>query len=386
MKGSALSVVALGIALTSVAEAWILVPSTPLNQGAYWEAVLNHVDYVEPDLVFTKDKIVMVNHDSYLDSTVDVATRSEFASRKTGKDIWAEDVFYPNRSSWWIGDFTSDEIATIVGFIPEIKQPFYQFPYPKLGGNASVYPHTAEDLVIEMLQNNSLPSAKHPVLIQSFEYETVEYLATKYPNGKAFNGLLMLIGSANWWILTYKGLDKLAALSRATNNTIYIAPWKDVLTDGMPLYVLQSLNIDIYACNNTLTFDGFSANDTVPPSDLVAELHSRGLKYSGYTSYASPQSLSFNCQSKVPSSYNLSSLSYKPVPCPKTKRAEYFMYFSQGLDNFFVENIQEAQQLREEFNFWLISQCAKDAPESLWKSMREAMKKENVPGLNFFDI
>lgn len=211
----------------------------------------------------------------------------------------------------------------------------------------------------------------------------MEYLANKYPNGQAFTGLVMLVDK-NWWILTPKGMDMLAALSKKTNTPIYISPWKDVFTDGEPLYIVQETGDDIYSGKGNFQYAGFNPKDVIPPAELIGAAHARGLRMTSYTSYASYQGLGFYCQESVPKDYDVKKLPYKTVPCPKTKRAEFFYFFDLGMDQMFVENVQEAQQLREEYNMYLISQCSKDDPANLWLHMRDAMAKEGVPNIQIY--
>ena len=61
------------------------------TRSAYVVAIDQGADYVEPDLVVTKDGVLIVRHDGYLSTSTDVATHPEFADRKRvfkGKDDW----------------------------------------------------------------------------------------------------------------------------------------------------------------------------------------------------------------------------------------------------------------------------------------------------------
>ena len=65
---------------------------------------MNNPEFNEPDLVFSKDGQIMVNHDSFLDGTTesmsDAANRPGFANRTTTKHFWAEDMF-ENKTALW---------------------------------------------------------------------------------------------------------------------------------------------------------------------------------------------------------------------------------------------------------------------------------------------
>src|ERR687894_165314 len=65
-------------------------------------------DYIEPDLVATKDGHLVARHENEISGSTDVADRPEFASRRTTKTIdgaaW---------DGWFAEDFTLEEIRTL---------------------------------------------------------------------------------------------------------------------------------------------------------------------------------------------------------------------------------------------------------------------------------
>ncbi|MBX2851730.1 MAG: hypothetical protein KTR15_08300 [Phycisphaeraceae bacterium] len=61
-------------------------------------------DYVETDIVLTKDGVPICRHDLYLSKTTDVAARPEFADRKRKLG---------NKTDWFVMDFTLDEIKKL---------------------------------------------------------------------------------------------------------------------------------------------------------------------------------------------------------------------------------------------------------------------------------
>ena len=54
---------------------------------SYKRAVELGADFIEPDLVATKDGVLIARHEPNITGTTDVATRPEFASRKTTKNV-----------------------------------------------------------------------------------------------------------------------------------------------------------------------------------------------------------------------------------------------------------------------------------------------------------
>ena len=86
--------------------------------AAYWLAIEQGADYVEPDLVSTKDGVLVARHENAIaivdavgnvkEATTDVADRPEFASRKTTKVIDGVSL-----TGWFTEDFTLAELKTL---------------------------------------------------------------------------------------------------------------------------------------------------------------------------------------------------------------------------------------------------------------------------------
>ncbi|HZN25274.1 MAG TPA: glycerophosphodiester phosphodiesterase family protein, partial [Burkholderiales bacterium] len=76
--------------------------------AAYAMAILQGADYVEPDLVITKDGVLVARHENEIGGTTDIAARPEFASRKTTKMIDGVKI-----EGWFTEDFTLAELKTL---------------------------------------------------------------------------------------------------------------------------------------------------------------------------------------------------------------------------------------------------------------------------------
>ena len=76
--------------------------------GSYAKAIEDGADFVEPDLVATKDGVLVARHETAITDTTDVATRPEFAARKTRKTIDGE-----AHDGWFVSDFTFAELKTL---------------------------------------------------------------------------------------------------------------------------------------------------------------------------------------------------------------------------------------------------------------------------------
>lgn len=86
--------------------------------AAYWLAIEQGADYIEPDLVITKDGVLVARHENAIailnadgslrEATTDVHERPEFASRKTTKVIDGTSI-----TGWFTEDFTLAELKTL---------------------------------------------------------------------------------------------------------------------------------------------------------------------------------------------------------------------------------------------------------------------------------
>lgn len=170
---------------------------------AYALAIELGADFIEPDLVATKEGHLIARHEPLLDATTDVTARPEFAARKTtrlvdGRQVtgfFASDFTLPEikqlravqanpaRSKAYDGRFaipTFDEILTLleranagrarpIGVYPETKHPAF---HVALG-------LPLEDRLLTALRSHRMEGADAPVFIQSFESANLQYLRSK---------------------------------------------------------------------------------------------------------------------------------------------------------------------------------------------------------------
>ena len=132
----------------------------------YRYAIQQGADFIEPDVVPTKDGILIARHEPELGSTTDVSDHPEFADRYTTKAIDGAPV-----SGWFAEDFTLAEIKTLYARerIPEIRPQNTQFN--------DQYRIATLDEVIDVIkqaeadtgrQVGLIPETKHPTY---FKYE-----------------------------------------------------------------------------------------------------------------------------------------------------------------------------------------------------------------------
>ncbi len=85
---------------------------------SYFIAMQDGVDYVEPDLVMTKDAVLVARHENEIGTTTNVGAHPEFADRRATKVIDGTSV-----TGWFTEDFTLAELKTLRARerIPEIR-------------------------------------------------------------------------------------------------------------------------------------------------------------------------------------------------------------------------------------------------------------------------
>lgn len=162
--------------------------------AAYGRAIDQGADCIEPDLVMTKDGVLVARHDIYLSTTTDIADHPEFAARRRPYPTPRA----PNRTEWFTADFTLAELRTLrarqaypgrstaadgrfpIPTFDEVlalvrrrstDRPTPICVYPEAKGSAY---HAERDLdlgtaILDALRRHGLDEAGAPVFIQSFD-------------------------------------------------------------------------------------------------------------------------------------------------------------------------------------------------------------------------
>jgi glycerophosphoryl diester phosphodiesterase len=86
--------------------------------ASYFIAIEQGADYIEPDLVMTRDGVLVARHENEIGGTTDVADRSQFADRRTTKVVDGAAV-----TGWFTEDFLLQELKTLRARerIPELR-------------------------------------------------------------------------------------------------------------------------------------------------------------------------------------------------------------------------------------------------------------------------
>ncbi|AFZ31805.1 glycerophosphoryl diester phosphodiesterase [Gloeocapsa sp. PCC 7428] len=169
--------------------------------AAYELAIDQGADYIEPDIVATKDGVLVARHENEISGTTDVADRPEFADRQTTKLIDGEEI-----TGWFTEDFTLAELKTLRAKerLPELRSTEYDGLYEvptlqeiidlaqrksaEVGRTIGIYPETKhptyfdsiglslEEPLVEILDANGYSDHDDPVFIQSFETANLKQL------------------------------------------------------------------------------------------------------------------------------------------------------------------------------------------------------------------
>lgn len=174
--------------------------------ASYALAIEQGADFIEPDLVLTKDGVLVARHENEISETTDVADKPQFADRKATKMIDGQKM-----TGWFTEDFTLAELKTLrakerlpllrkantaydgafeiptfeeiilltkakeketgrrIGIYPETKHPSY---FASIG-----LPHKAP--LLAMLEKHGYVEKDDPLFIQSFEVDNLKALRGK---------------------------------------------------------------------------------------------------------------------------------------------------------------------------------------------------------------
>ena len=165
--------------------------------AAYRLAIDMGADYIEPDVVATKDGQLVARHENEISTTTDVADHPEFAARRTTKVIDGQSL-----TGWFTEDFTLAELNTLraVERLPQLRPAntafdgLYEIPTLQevvdlaQEAGVGVYPETKhptyfqsiglalEPPLVEVLRENGLDRRRANVFVQSFEVANLREL------------------------------------------------------------------------------------------------------------------------------------------------------------------------------------------------------------------
>ena len=322
---------------------------------AYKLAIEQGADFIEPDLVATRDGVLIARHEPNITNTTDVSTRPEFTARKNKRKVDGAD-----EEGWFASDFTLAEIKTL-----RAKQPAAErdqshngkFSIPtleeiialakeqsaKTGRQIGIYPETKhptyhndlklslEDRLLEILAKHGYTQKSSPVIIQSFEVANLKYLRSKTQvrlvqlidaDDVKPDGSMDLVAPFDkpydFAVLkdprTFASLLTPAGLAEIKTYADGIGPWKP--------YLMSARQVDRNADGkmDDLNADGkMDERDRIlmQPSSVVRDAHTAGLFVHAFTFRNEPRRLASD---------------YAGDP-----KAEYEMFYKLGVDGVFSD-------------------------------------------------
>lgn len=322
-------------------------------------------DYVEPDLVATKDGHLIARHEPNLINTTNVKDLPQFAARKrtvmldgvpdTGffaSDFTLAEIKQlravqplPERGTQFDGQFEIPTLAEIVEFVKRKSQ--------EKGRRIGLYPETKhptyhrsiglalEDRLLRVLTQAGWNHRGAPVFIQSFETANLRYLRTRTElplvqlvDADDIDAAGKLVFNPPYhkpydWVVsgragTFGDLLTPAGLAEVATYADGIGPWKP--------YIRSSACTLVNGACADVNGDG-KVNEAdrtlLPPTDLVQRAHALGLLVHPYTFRSEPRRLAAD---------------YAGNPA-----AEYLMFYELGVDGVFSDFADDAVAARTQY-------------------------------------
>ena len=321
---------------------------------SYKMAIEMRADFIEPDLVATKDGVLIARHEPNITSTTDVSTRAEFASRKTKKMVDGVE-----EEGWFASDFTLAEIKTLfakqtVAERDQTQNTKFRIPTfeevielaktegAKQSRTVGIYPETKhptfhnalnlslEDRLLAILLKNGYTTKTAPIIVQSFEVANLKYLrartqvrlvqlidaddvnadgsiALAAPYDKPYDFAVAKDPRTFVSMLTPAGLKEIKTYADG------IGPWKPYLISWKYTFGADGQRVDL---NGDKVID---QRDRVmmPASDVIKNAHAEGLIVHAFTFRNEPTRLASD---------------FKNDP-----KAEYQLYYKAGVDGLFSD-------------------------------------------------
>ena len=293
--------------------------------AAYTLGARMGADFIEPDLVSTKDGVLVARHENEISGTTDVADHPEFAARRTTKTIDGVAL-----TGWFTEDFTLAELKTLRAKerIPELRprntlyNGRYEIPTfrevidlaKRLG--VGIYPETKHPtyfrgigLPLEKPLVRELKRFRGPVFIQSFEVGNLKALdrETDAP-------LVQLLGAKT---ARPVGFDRTYADMATPDGLKAIAKYADGVGPSKDYIVPRD-----------------AAGRSLAPTTFVRDAHRARLVVHPYTFRNENAFLPLELRSSAdPAAYG-------------NAFAEYEQFFALGVDGLFSDNSDTAVEAR----------------------------------------
>jgi glycerophosphoryl diester phosphodiesterase len=308
---------------------------------SYRLAVRLGADYVEPDLVSTKDGVLIARHENEIGGTTDVATHPEYAARRTTKTIDGIAV-----TGWFTEGFTLAEIKTLRA---EERLPLVRPTNASLDGKLPI-PTFQE--VVDLAKAESrrtgrtigvYPQTKHPTYFQSIglalEPPLVRTLRANHLTGKHDPVIVQSFETANLRRLDRMIDVMLVQLVDATGRPYDFVvagdprTYADLVTPANLRWIARYA--DGVGANKNLIVPRGAPNALLPPTNVIRDAHHAGLIVHAWTFRAENQFL--------PTDFQLGA-------DPNARgdiTSEYELFLGLGLDGVFADQPDTAVAARD---------------------------------------
>ena len=319
--------------------------------ASYELAARMGADYVEPDLVSTKDHVLVARHEPNITDTTNVADHPEFAARKTTKTIDGAE-----QTGWFTDDFTLAELKTLRAKerLPLVRQrnTLYDGRYEvptfqevidlvkrlsrELHRDIGIYPETKhptyfrdeglplEEPLVQTLNRNGLNRRGAKVFVQSFEISNLKALdkVLRVPLVQLLDApeLKPADVAKAGGSTTYGDLATAAGLKGIAEYADGVGPWK--------VYIVP---VD-------------ASGRSQQPTSFVDDAHAAGLVVHPYTFRNENQFLPAELRKGDPADPNFPNLYGDAF-------AEDEMFFKLGVDGIFTDNPDTGVAARNESGF-----------------------------------
>jgi glycerophosphoryl diester phosphodiesterase len=321
---------------------------------SYFIAMQDGVDYVEPDLVMTRDGVLVARHENEIGGTTDVAQRPEFAERRAKKTI--DGVVH---DGWFTEDFTLAELKTLRARerIPEIRPGNTrfdgQFQVPTFEEILALVEgvHKQREMNAKQLGNPApkrigvYPETKHPTYFQGIGLP-MEELLVKTLHHHGYQGRDGLAIIQCFEVANLKAMRRMTQLPIVQLMEAEGGPY-DFVAKGVKRTYREMTTpsglaeVATYATAigpHKLMLIPLKADGTLDdPLPLIHDAHAAGLGVHAYTFRAENQFLPKDLRSDA-DLHHLGDL-----------QSELKVYLNAGLDGFFTDHADYGAKARDAF-------------------------------------
>jgi glycerophosphoryl diester phosphodiesterase len=250
--------------------------------ASYTFAAQAGADWIEPDLVPTKDHVLVVRHENEISQTTDIALHPEFADRRTTKTVDGRAV-----TGWFTEDFTLAELKTLraVERLPLVRNRNTVFD----GHQQIMTFQEVVDLARALSRQHGrriavFPETKHPTYFRSIGLPLEPELIRVIRRNR--------LDARDCVVQSFEP----SSLLRVAEARLRLPLWQALGTTGGPFghettYARMTTPAGLRKIAEYADWIGPDKSSLIAPSPLLADAHAAGLKVGAYTFRAENQFL-----------------------------------------------------------------------------------------------